>query len=185
MASPPQVKVVILGESSVGKTCIVQRFANDKFKEESGTTLGATFLSKVFDIPSTEASVKFQIWDTAGQEKYRSLAAMYYQDAAAAILVYDITNKTSFEGITYWISELKSKAPEGIKIAIAANKSDLVEKEAVNFMEAKKFAADSHAIFRSTSAKDGSGIKELFTDLADALGYVGGAKKVFSSLANT
>jgi small GTP-binding protein len=178
MAQPPQVKVVILGESSVGKTCIVIRFAKGEFKEESTATLGATFLSKVFEIPSTGQNVKFQIWDTAGQEKYRSLAAMYYQDAAAAILVYDITKKSSFDGITYWIGELKAKAPEGIKIAIAANKSDLVEKEEVNFMEAKKFAADNHAIFKSTSAKDGSGINEIFAELADALGLVGAKKPV-------
>lgn len=172
MASLSQIKVVLLGESGVGKTCIVQRFAHDKFNEESTATLGAMFISKVLDLPELGTTIKYQIWDTAGQEKYRSLAAMYYQDAAAAILVYDITKKESFDGITYWMSELKAKAPEGIKIAIAANKSDLVEQEAVHFNDAKKFADEHQAILKMTSAKDGTGIRDLFVAIASALGQI-------------
>eukprot|EP00830_Metopus_es_P013637 TRINITY_DN3375_c0_g1_i2.p1 TRINITY_DN3375_c0_g1~~TRINITY_DN3375_c0_g1_i2.p1 ORF type:complete len:147 (-),score=34.19 TRINITY_DN3375_c0_g1_i2:111-551(-) len=95
---------------------------------------------------------------------------MYYQEAAAAILVYDITKRETFDGITYWISELKARAPEGIKIAIAANKSDLVEQEAVNFSDAKKYADEHRAIFKMTSAKDGMGIQDLFLDIAAACG---------------
>ncbi len=172
MTSLPQIKVVLLGESGVGKTCIVQRFAHDKFNEESTATLGAMFISKVLDLPELGVTIKYQIWDTAGQEKYRSLAAMYYQDAAAAILVYDITKKESFDGITYWMSELKTKAPEGIKVAIAANKSDLVEQEAVHFNDAKKFADDNSAILKMTSAKDGTGIRDIFLAIASALGQI-------------
>lgn len=184
MANSDQIKVVLLGESGVGKTCIVQSFAYDKYKEDSAPTLGAMFVSKILEMPNSGANVKFQIWDTAGQEKYRSLAAMYYQDAKAAILVYDITKKASFEGINYWITELKSKAPEGIKIAIAANKADLVEQEAVNSQEAKQFANDNKAIFKMTSAKDGMGIIDLFVDIATSLGK-GGATKMESKIAST
>ena len=170
MTNLPQIKVVLLGDSSVGKTCIVHRFAHDKFNKDSNSTLGAMFISKVLELPELGAAVKYQIWDTAGQEKYRSLAAMYYQDAAAAILVYDITKKESFNAITYWMSELKSKAPENIKIAIAANKSDMVEQEAVHLSEGKKFAEDHNAIFKMTSAKDGTGIRDLFASIPFALG---------------
>ena len=173
MANPAQIKVVLLGESGVGKTCIALRFAKGQFKEESASTLGAAFIPKVLDLPEQGATIKYQIWDTAGQEKYRSLAAMYYQDAAAAILVYDITQKSSFDGITYWMSELKAKAPPGIKIAIAANKSDLVELEAIKSSDAKKFANENQAIFRMTSAKEGTGIQDIFVDLANALGMIG------------
>ncbi len=178
MSNLPQIKVVLLGDSSVGKTCIVHRFAHDKFNEDSNATLGAMFISKVLELPEFGATVKYQIWDTAGQEKYRSLAAMYYQDAAAAILVYDITKKESFNAITYWMSELKSKAPENIKIAIAANKSDLVEQEAVHLSEGKKFAEDHNAIFKMTSAKDGTGIRDLFASIPVALGLINPQKAV-------
>ena len=172
MTSMAQIKVVLLGESGVGKTCIVQRFSSDKFNEDNNATLGAMFISKLLELPEYETTIKYQIWDTAGQEKYRSLAAMYYQDAAAAILVYDITNQDSFKGIAYWMSELKARAPEGIKIYIAANKSDLVDQEVVHFADAKKFADESHAALRMTSAKDGTGIKDLFVNIAVALGIV-------------
>jgi len=165
-----QIKVVLLGESSVGKTCIVKRFANDSFNEDSNATLGATFVSKTLDMPEYGVAIKFQIWDTAGQEKYRSLAEMYYKDAVAAILVYDITKKASFDGITYWLEELKKNAPEGIKIAVAANKSDLVEKEEIPMSAAQKYATENNASFHSTSAKEGTGIKELFITIAKNLG---------------
>eukprot|EP00826_Nyctotherus_ovalis_P036065 TRINITY_DN3166_c0_g1_i1.p1 TRINITY_DN3166_c0_g1~~TRINITY_DN3166_c0_g1_i1.p1 ORF type:complete len:205 (+),score=59.42 TRINITY_DN3166_c0_g1_i1:170-784(+) len=170
MSKIPQIKVVFLGDSGVGKTCMIHWFAHGKFNESSNPTLGAMFISKVADFPDYGMSVKFQVWDTAGQEKYRSLAAMYYQDAVAAVLVYNITNKESFNGITYWMSELKAHAPENIKIAIAANKSDLVDQEAVSLSEGKKFAEDNNAIFKMTSAKDGTGINQLFMSIPVALG---------------
>ena len=172
MATMSQIKVVLLGESGVGKTCIVQRFAHDKFNEDSTSTLGAMFISKILDLPEQNTTIKYQIWDTAGQEKYRSLAAMYYQDAAAAILVYDITNRASFEGIVFWMTELKAKAPDGIRITIAANKSDLVEQEVVHSSEAQKFAEENNAFFKLTSAKDGAGIREMFLGIATSLGQV-------------
>ena len=170
MAKVPQIKVVFLGDSGVGKTCMIHWFAHGKFNDSSNPTLGAMFISKVADFPDYNSSIKFQVWDTAGQEKYRSLAAMYYQDAAAAVLVYNITNKESFSGITYWMKELKNHAPDNIKIFIAANKSDLVEQEAISLGEGKKLAEDNGAVFKMTSAKDGTGINELFMSIPLALG---------------
>ena len=166
MTNPPQqIKIVLLGESGVGKTSLVQRFAYDQFKDSCVPTLGATFISKILDLSPCDA-VKLQIWDTAGQEKYRSLAAMYYQDSAVALLVYDITNAESFKQLNYWLGELKTKAPESIKIAIAASKCDLVEQEAVKTEEGVKFAQAHQAIHQLTSAKDASGVRDLFVRIA-------------------
>eukprot|EP00826_Nyctotherus_ovalis_P057812 TRINITY_DN7915_c0_g2_i3.p1 TRINITY_DN7915_c0_g2~~TRINITY_DN7915_c0_g2_i3.p1 ORF type:complete len:157 (-),score=62.87 TRINITY_DN7915_c0_g2_i3:97-567(-) len=117
-------------------------------------------------------SIKFNLWDTAGQEKYRSLGSMYYQDANAAILVYNITDRKSFEGVAFWMTELKANAPETIKIFIAANKSDLIDQEAVSLSEGKKFAEQHNATFQLTSAKDGSGIEKLFSTIPEVLGLL-------------
>ena len=163
------VKVVLLGDSGVGKTSIVQRFTFDKFKKDNPSTLGAMFIAKNFEVPEEGISMKFQIWDTAGQEKYRSLASMYYQDAAVAVLVYDITKKSTYEGLKTWLNEIKQKAPQNIVIIIVANKSDLVEQEQVDFMEAKSYADNENCRLRMTSAKDGTGIRELFLDIAHEL----------------
>ena len=160
------VKVVLLGDSGVGKTSIVQRFAFDKFKQDNQSTVGAMFIAKIIDIPEEGVNLKFQIWDTAGQEKYRSLASMYYQDASAAILVYDITQLSTFEGVQTWMKEIKEKAPPDILIVIAANKSDLVEQETVKLEDAKKFAEESNVTLKLTSAKDNVGIADVFKEMA-------------------
>ena len=99
----------MLGESGVGKTSIVQRFVTkDNFKEENPPTIGASFVSKLVNIQGTDNNMKFQIWDTAGQEKYRSLASMYYKDAQVAIIVYDISKRATFEAVKFWNNELKN-----------------------------------------------------------------------------
>ena len=165
MSSPPQIKVVLLGESNVGKTCIVHRFVHDQFTQNSNPTLGVMYIAKVIEIPESDTIIKYHIWDTAGQEKYRSMAAIYYQDASVAILVYDMTKRHSFETLPYWISELRAKAPSNLKLVIAANKSDLIEQEVVHLGEGQKFAEKNDALFRMTSAKDGTGIIDLFLSI--------------------
>ena len=109
-------KVVLLGESGVGKTCIIDRFINDKFELDTLPTKAASFGAKTITIDENEGkSLQFNIWDTAGQEKFRSLSRIFYKDASAAILVYDITNKKSFEEIkNYWVGQLKEHAQENI-----------------------------------------------------------------------
>jgi Ras-related protein Rab-5C len=159
-----QIKLVLLGDSGTGKTSIVHRYVNNKYNDENEATIGASFLSKVIELPNDQ-SIKLQIWDTAGQEKYRSLASMYYKDASAAILVYDITSMKSFEGIKYWANEIKANVPTQVTLAIAANKSDLLEKEEVDIAVGKKFAEESGALFKQTSAKANTGIAELFNDI--------------------
>ena len=109
-------KVVLLGESGVGKTCIIARFINNTFEENLISTTGASYAGKTMVFDEYEGkSIKFEIWDTAGQEKYRSLTKIFYKDAAVAILVYDITRKESYEEIQkYWYNQIKEFAPKNI-----------------------------------------------------------------------
>ena len=109
-------KVVLLGESGVGKTCIIARFINNTFEENLISTTGASYAGKTMTFDEYDGkSIKFEIWDTAGQEKYRSLTKIFYKDAGAAILVYDITRKESYEEIQkYWYNQIKDHAPKNI-----------------------------------------------------------------------
>ena len=123
--------------------------------------------------------IRFNVWDTAGQEKYHSLAHMYYKDASVAVLVYDIHSKITFERMKVWVDELRDKAPHNVFIFIAGNKSDVTEGEEVTLDEAMKFATSVNAPITLTSAKDATGIKELFMDIARKV-----AKKVSKPKGN-
>ncbi len=108
-------KVVLLGESGVGKTSIISRYINNTFKSQLMSTPGANFVTKNVIMEDENKTIKFEIWDTAGQERYRSLAKVFYKNAAVCVLVYDITRKTSFDAIkNYWVKELKENAPKDI-----------------------------------------------------------------------
>ena len=132
------VKIVLIGESGVGKTSIIYQFVDNIFQQEQQSTIGGTFASKKVKCDNGKI-LRLEIWDTAGQERYRSVAKMFYKDANAAILVYDITSKTSFEGLqNYWIPQVKESSPENIILIIAANKMDLFEREQVDEADAKK-----------------------------------------------
>ncbi|CRG93323.1 ras-related protein Rab-5C, putative [Plasmodium gallinaceum] len=116
-----------------------------------------------------ECTIKFEIWDTAGQERYRSLAPMYYRGASAAVIVYDITNKKSFEGAKGWINELKSVHSNDIIIALAGNKNDLEDSRVVDRELAESFANSNNILFIETSAKTGQNVNELFLRIAKKL----------------
>ena len=155
-------KVVLIGESGVGKTCIIAQFINKSFSEGTLSSLTAQFIKKNLKI-SEGKELTFDIWDTAGQEQHRAIARMYYSDAKAVILVYDITNRKSFEEIkNYWYLQVVEKGSSDVIFALAANKSDLYQEQEVQNEEGKKFAEEIGAIFASTSAKNASGINELF-----------------------
>ena len=157
-------KVVLLGESGVGKTSIISRFINDTFEEGLVTTTGASYAGKDMVFKDYQNQViRFEIWDTAGQEKYRALAQIFYKDAAIAILVYDITSEESFEEIQkYWYTQLKESASKDIVIGLAANKCDLIDDEKVSEERAREFAKEIGAVFKLTSACKSIGIEELF-----------------------
>lgn len=161
-------KVVLLGESGVGKTSIINRFINDTFDPNSLTSLGASFISKPLHIIDKKKSLKLDIWDTAGQEKYRSLTKFFYKDAAIAILVYDITNQSSFTELSeYWTQQLMECGSENLIIGIAGNKCDMVNEERVNESEVKELAMKIGATFQLTSAKTNIGIDTLFQKLGE------------------
>ena len=160
------LKVVLIGESGVGKTSIISQFIDQIFQEDQQSTIGGTFSTKTLKCGNGKI-LKLEIWDTAGQERYRSVTKMFYKDANAAILVYDITNKYSFEELqNYWIEQVKESSPKNIILAIVANKSDLIDKELVDEEMARQFAKDNNALFENTSAKNSVGVENLFLDLA-------------------
>ena len=160
------IKIVLIGESGVGKTSIISQFVNQVFQEDVETSSSGTYNSKTL-IYDNNKVLKLEIWDTAGQEKYRSLASMFYKEASAAILVYDITRKDSFEQIQqYWASQIKENSPSNIILALCGNKSDLIEEEKVDEEETRNYAKEINAIFYPTSAKNDSGITDLFLQIA-------------------
>ena len=167
-------KVVLVGESGVGKTSIITQFIDQTFQEDIQSTTGGTFSTKSVVCDGGKV-LKFEIWDTAGQEKYRSLTTMFYKDANAAVMVYDVTRKESFDELkNYWSGQIRDSSPENIILAIAGNKSDLIEHEVVDEGEARDFAKELGAIFVSTSAKNSEGINNLFEEIAKK--YTGSSK---------
>ena len=157
-------KVVLIGESGVGKTSIIGRFFNGTFEESLLSTNGASYVNRNLTFSEYgNRVVRFEIWDTAGQEQYRSLNQIFYKDASICILVYDITNIKSFNALRdYWIKEIQEACSQKIILGLAANKCDLDEKEQVEEKIARDFASEINAIFMYTSAARSIGIDELF-----------------------
>jgi len=160
-------KLVLLGDTAVGKSCLVVRFVRDEFFEFQEPTIGAAFLTQT--VALDESTVKFEIWDTAGQERYRSLAPMYYRGAAAAIVVYDITNPDSFTGAKSWVKELQRRGDPNVVIALAGNKADLDSRRKVEFEEANAYAEENGILHLETSAKNANNVKSLFVEIAKKL----------------
>ena len=139
-ASNSEVKVVLLGESGVGKSCIIKQFVDHTFNPDIDPSISSKFSSKLIEIKNTDKALKFNLWDTAGQEKYRSLVKIFYKDAIFIVLVYDITSQTSFENLkTYWYKEVKSNCLSNAIFAIVGNKIDLYENSQVSENEARFF----------------------------------------------
>lgn len=152
-------KVVIIGDSSVGKTCIIQQYLNNTFQETT-STIGACHFQKTIN------DVLVEIWDTAGQERFKSMIPMYYKGAKAIIIVFDVTNVHSFEGAKKWLVEIKANISSSYKV-LCGNKIDLHEQRSVSNSEAKTYAESNQCVYIETSAKDNVGIDEMFNDIAD------------------
>uniref|UniRef100_A0A060TBQ5 ARAD1D33902p n=1 Tax=Blastobotrys adeninivorans TaxID=409370 RepID=A0A060TBQ5_BLAAD len=163
-----QFKLVLLGESSVGKSSLVNRFAKDQFDEFRESTIGAAFLTQTVQVDSN-TTVKFEIWDTAGQERYKSLAPMYYRNANCAVVVFDITQESTLTRAKAWVKELQHQANEDIIIALAGNKLDLESDRKVDTSVAESYAKEAGLIYFETSAKSGQNVTELFTAIAKKL----------------
>ncbi|KAJ1822941.1 GTP-binding protein of the rab/ypt [Coemansia sp. RSA 2599] len=158
-------KVVLLGESAVGKSSLVTRFARNQFDQYKESTIGAAFVTKEVTLDANNIG-NLHIWDTAGQERYKSLAPMYYRNAAAAIVVYDITQTESFGKAKSWVQELKRQADSSIVIALAGNKTDLSGRRTVSREEGSAYAESLGLLFFETSAQSGENVEELFVGLA-------------------
>lgn len=155
-----ELKVVLVGETEVGKTCIVKREVTGQFDEKCLTTLGASFTSKPLRVADT--NVILQIWDTAGQEKYRGMTPMYYHGVHIVIVVYSITRRASFNEIDRWINDIQNNAPEEAKIILVGNKTDLEIERDVSPEEGQEKANHYGALFFEVSAKTGDGISDIF-----------------------
>ena len=167
MSAVETVKVVLLGEAGVGKTCIISQFISGVFDPDTISSLSAQYLTKTIDFSDINKSIKFEIWDTAGQERFRSLAKIFYKDAKVICLVYDVTSKKSFDELkNFWYEQQTKLNVDGEPIfAVVGNKFDLYETKQVEDEEVKDFAKSINAIFQYTSAKNASGIEELFTNI--------------------
>ena len=159
-------KVVLIGDSGVGKTCIISRFISNEFEKELDSTDGASYGTKELFLPKLKKKIILDIWDTAGQERYKSLTKFFYKDAQIIIMVYDITKKNSFENLkNQWYKEIQELSEKNYILAIVGNKSDLYETEQISEKEAREFAESINAIYELTSAQNNSGIQQLFEDV--------------------
>ncbi|WOL14788.1 ras-related protein Rab-21 isoform X1 [Canna indica] len=160
-------KLVLLGDGRVGKTSLVVRYVNNVFSEKQEATVQASYLTKRLVIGGVP--VTLSIWDTAGQERFHALGPIYYRDADAALLVYDITDSDTFLRVRKWVKELQQMASRDIVMAIAGNKSDLVRSKKYDIQEAESYATSIGARLFVTSAKSGTGIDEVFLEIATRL----------------
>ena len=158
------LKVVFLGDTAVGKSCLAVRFVKNEYFEFQEPTIGAAFLGKTINV--NDKRYKFEIWDTAGQERYRSLAPMYYRGAKAAVIVYDITDEDTFKGAKTWVSEIQKKS-ENCLILLVGNKVDLTMNRKVDIHMVKDYVEINNIIYMESSAKTGLNVDKIFTTIAE------------------
>jgi len=154
------LKFIIIGDAATGKSCLLHRFIDDKFKKDSTHTIGVEFGSKVTE--GGGKNIKLQSWDTAGQERFRSVTRSYYRGAAGALLVYDITSRDSYNHISSWLTDARSLSNPDIVIILVGNKTDLDDEREVTFLEASRFSQENDLMFLETSALSGVGVQEVF-----------------------
>eukprot|EP00977_Amphora_coffeiformis_P012986 scaffold3330_cov164-Amphora_coffeaeformis.AAC.18 len=169
------VKLVLLGDSGVGKTSVALRFVHNSYHPFVEATIGATYLSRNVALPggdeqrsssSSRKAVELKIWDTAGQERYQSLTPLYFRGSGAALLVYDITKLHSYQTLQRWVRELKHTGPENVLLTIVGNKSDLSQDRTVLREDAEAYAESIGAVYMEVSAKTGENVAEVFDNIA-------------------
>ncbi|XP_063786667.1 ras-related protein Rab-19 [Pseudophryne corroboree] len=174
-ADPPEddpfdflFKIILIGDSNVGKTCVVHRFQSGVFSDKHQNTIGVDFTVRSMNIDGKK--VKVQVWDTAGQERFRTITQSYYRSAHGAIIAYDITRRHTFESVPHWIHEVEKYGAANLMLMLIGNKSDLVEKRQILFEEACTLA-EKHGLLAvlETSAKESCNIDEVFLLMAKEL----------------
>ena len=160
-------KLILIGNSGVGKSSILQRYMNKTFEESYKCTIGVDFLMKSLEVKGK--TVKLQLWDTAGQEKYKSMVSSYYRGANVALVVFDITSRSSFESLPLWIENYYKNGPEQKNIILIGNKKDMADQRQVTQEEAEEFSETNNMIYFETSAKEGDNVDYVFNFAAEKL----------------
>ncbi|KAF9480862.1 ras-domain-containing protein [Pholiota conissans] len=175
-------KVVLIGDSGVGKSNLLSRFTRNEFNLESKSTIGVEFATRSINVDGK--TVKAQIWDTAGQERYRAITSAYYRGAVGALLVYDIAKHATYVNVTRWLKELRDHADSNIVIMLVGNKSDLKHLRAVPTEEAKAFSTENGLSFIETSALDASNVESAFQTILTDIYRIVSSKSLESSTSN-
>ncbi|CAK56845.1 unnamed protein product (macronuclear) [Paramecium tetraurelia] len=162
-----QYKIVIIGDSGVGKTNIMTQFTRGEFSEETKTTVGVEFANKQLVID--DKIIKAQLWDTAGQERYRAIISSYYKGASGALIVFDITKQSTFDNVDRWMKEVQESTSNEISIILVGNKSDLRHLRQVSSDVSSAYASKHKIAFLETSAKDGANVNEAFNKLINEI----------------
>ncbi|CAH0521063.1 unnamed protein product [Peronospora belbahrii] len=160
-------KYIIIGDTGVGKSCLLLQFTDKRFQPVHDLTIGVEFGARMINIDNKQ--IKLQIWDTAGQESFRSITRSYYRGAAGALLVYDITRRETFNHLTRWLEEARQNSNSNMAIMLIGNKSDLEHRRAVSFEEGEQFAKENGLIFLETSAKTAANVEEAFVKTASKI----------------
>lgn len=158
------IKLLLIGDSGVGKSCLLLRFSDDSFTPSFITTIGIDFKIRTIDLEGKR--IKLQIWDTAGQERFRTITTAYYRGAMGILLVYDVTDEKSFNNIRNWIRNIEQHATESVNKILIGNKCDMVEKKVVDSARGKALADEYGIKFLETSAKNSINVEEAFITLA-------------------
>ena len=156
------LKYIIIGDSAVGKSNILLRYIHDKFNEEFHSTIGVEFGAKNLDIDGKIFSI--QVWDTAGQETFRSITRAYYKNSVCSFVVYDISNRTTFDNIKSWVDDCKKLSPKAVLMILVGNKTDLEDKREVSYEEGSIYAQKNGMLFFECSAKTGQNIDKIFNE---------------------
>ena len=160
-------KLLLIGDSGVGKSCLLLRFADDTFSDSYISTIGVDF--KIRTVEMEGKTVKLQIWDTAGQERFKTITSSYYRGAHGIIVVYDVTDAESFNNVKVWLSEIDKYASEGVNKLLVGNKSDLTAKKVVSYQTAKEFADSMGMDFLETSARNATNVEKAFMTMASQI----------------
>ncbi|KAI4356625.1 hypothetical protein L6164_000634 [Bauhinia variegata] len=160
-------KLLLIGDSGVGKSCLLLRFADDSYIESYISTIGVDF--KIRTVEQDGKTIKLQIWDTAGQERFRTITSSYYRGAHGIIIVYDVTDQESFNNVKQWLSEIDRYASDSVNKLLVGNKCDLTANKVVSYETAKAFADEIGIPFMETSAKDATNVEQAFMAMAASI----------------
>ena len=163
-----EFKIILLGSIAVGKTSILTRYITNEFDEMHKCTIKIEFKTKLINI-NNMVKAKLNIWDTCGDEKFRAITRQYYNDANGILLIYDITNRDSFDSISLWVNEIKNNSPAEAILFLVGNKSDLIKERIISYQEGKNKADELGISFAEVSAKNGDNILLLFENISEAI----------------